>query len=747
MMFALCSIVMANWFRPLVTPYKSEAKLMARTITTSKSTYIPNEVFDAEIDLQATYDNPFDSNDVNVRIIVENPDQTVTEQRGFFTMSGSRDKAEGKERIQLTKPHWRARLSFAKPGQYRISALVKDRSGTSLTNSLTITIEDKQPETGFVRISETDHRYFQLSTGESYYPIGLNLCWGGDEGTFAYDRWLDEMQKNGMNFFRLWLSPAWATFATELGGKSREGRGLGVYSLENLWKLDYVLDAARKRGMKVKLCFESYNILRDKDASNYWEQTPHNAENGGPLVSPQSFWTSPEISKLFKQKLDYLVARYGADPAVFAWEFWNEVDLTRNFPAAEAKDWHQEMATYLRKIDPYKHLISTSFANSMGTKEIDLLPEMDFTQTHNYNSPDVLSQVAIQQSRKGSWGKPHYVSEIGADSGGPRGDDDPKGYQIHDPLWLSICMGSSASAQPWWWDNYIEPKQLFPIFGVAANFVKGIDWQNEQFRQTTPKLKFIDPTNAKGRKDLSIGGGPVEWKESEFNRPRTVTVSSAGAKGQLPLAGNLHGLKSHPDWHNPVTFNTEFDRPTVLEVSVGGVSGYGGAALAIEINGSRYLTRNFDDPDGEQKTDTLNQYGGTYRVTIPAGKRKVVVKNIGTDWMNVSYRFKDALPATTPPIVTWGTVGNTVALAWLRHEDRTWRRICALKESTKPVPATSLQLSGLASGNWRIELWDTWSGKIISSTTQRVKINGLLNADIPIIEHDIALKAVKVVTP
>ena len=77
---------------------------------------------------------------------------------------------------------------------------------------------------------------------------------------------------------------------------------------------------------------------------------------------------------------------------------------------------------------------------------------LDYVQSHHYNSPDLAVTLANAQSNKAAYNKPHYVGEIGADSGGLRSADDPQGLQVHDPLWVTIATGGSGAAQSWWWD-------------------------------------------------------------------------------------------------------------------------------------------------------------------------------------------------------------------------------------------------------------------------------------------------------
>lgn len=52
---------------------------------------------------------------------------------------------------------------------------------------------------------------------------------------------------------------------------------------------------------------------------------------------------------------------YAHSSSVFAWEFFNEVDITDDYTSAVQAAWVAEMADYVHEIDPYRHLVSTSF--------------------------------------------------------------------------------------------------------------------------------------------------------------------------------------------------------------------------------------------------------------------------------------------------------------------------------------------------------------------------------------------------
>jgi hypothetical protein len=175
-------------------------------------------------------------------------------------------------------------------------------------------------------------------------------------------------------------------------------------------------------------------------------------------------------------------------------------------------------------------------------------------------------------------------------------------------------------------------------------------------------------------------------------------------------------------------------------VDVGGVSGWGGAALRIEVDGQPALTNTFPNTNPPDRHDTLNQYNRAYAADIPAGRHTVRVENTGPDWFYCSFRFAGALERLQPPLKAWAVVGRETAVAWVRVEARTWRRVCALKEQIPPAPPSILVLPGLAKGEWEAELWDTWAGKPLQSFRANVPSSGEARIALPAIEKDLAVK-------
>src|SRR5690606_20912409 len=143
-----------------------------------------------------------------------------------------------------------------------------------------------------------------------------------------------------------------------------------------------------------------------------WEHNPYNARNGGPLASPEEFFTDERAKRLTQQRYRYIVARYGYRTNLLAWELFNEVDLTDGYDADAVSAWHREMAAYIKAIDPFGHPVTTSFSNPLLDPKVWSLPEIDFTNTHFYNATDMAASVTDHDARKfAAYGKATFTAE------------------------------------------------------------------------------------------------------------------------------------------------------------------------------------------------------------------------------------------------------------------------------------------------------------------------------------------------
>ncbi len=668
------------------------------------------------------YDNPFDPAQVDLVAEFRTPSGAVILVPGFYHTPYERSRGQWGEEVLTRAGPGLFRVRFSPnedPGVYTYRVVTSDPRGTRELGSGSFTVTES-PHPGFIRRSARAPRYFEFDSGAPYFPIGLNMCWPRAQGTYDYDVWMASLAEHGGNYIRLWLVNEWNPLGLENRAGAGPGNGLGRYSQEAAWRIDYLLDLAERLGIKVLMCIDSFNSLDAQGIYGNWHLSPYNAANGGPCQHPREFFTHEEAKRLFRQRLRYLVARWGHSPAVLAWEFWNEVDIVTAYDSAAVAAWHAEMARYLRELDPWDHLITTSFARTEGDPAVDGLPEMDFVQSHNYGSADVASTISRYSADKAAaYGKPHFFGEFGTDVFGEGNTSDPQGLHLHNGLWSAMLSGDAGTAMLWWWDSYVHPRNLYPRFAALAAFADGVDWPGEDHQPAhIGPLRFLPAQEPSSYPSLTIEPTCESWQDrAPCNQPHEYTVDNDGSVTNLELLSRVqHGLVNHPNKHNPATFQVTYPGDGTFEVIVHGVSGWGGAALRIYLNGSQALAAEFPDelPDDHE---TMHQYDGAYAIDVPAGAHTILVENTGTDWFLVSYRLTNYI--TVPNLRVLGLANETSALLWVQNRENTWWNL-AHGVSPAPCGAAEIELRGITPGDYDIEQWDTRAGAVtdvVSSTS------------------------------
>lgn len=504
--------------------------------------------------------NPFDPAELALDLELSAPSGTTTTRPGFYFQDfADNDGAPG---AALGRPEWRSRFLPTESGQWRWrwNITLPTRNLHSAWRELMIGPAANDWH-GLVRVSAKDARFLAFEDGTSYLPIGENIGWY-DTDVREYRTWLDKLKAVQANYFRVWLA-SWG-FAPEW--TSPEGSTLGDYTarLDRLWALDRVFELAAERNLRLMLCLH-YHGAYSSNTNSEWADNPLNAKNGGPLQKAADFFTNATAAELSKRRLRYLVARYGAEPALLAWELFNEVDLTDQHSPQVLAAWHRQMAAELRRLDPYPHLISTStsqVASLYGIeKALYSLPEIDFAQVHEYGGPlgkeDFISRIPSLAASFAAYGKPVFFSELGVDSRGAAETlaADPLFIGLHDLLWVPLFAPSLGSGMTWWWDNVIEPENLYGQWAPLAEFVKGIAWDDEAFVTASfgaghaVKPITVFALNGKTSSLLWIKNGENDYRNGGDNAPvegATLDLSALPAGAYEALWLDPYGLRSYP---------------------------------------------------------------------------------------------------------------------------------------------------------------------------------------------------------
>lgn len=401
------------------------------------------EKFELTIDLKAKYQNPFDQADVALDAHFVTPNGTEQIVPGFLWWQCERSQQGNSRRREQVRPtgraEWRVRYCPTMPGDYRYWLVLDDGTNRVQTEPASFRAVASEHR-GMVRIAKDNPLYFEHDDGTPYFGIGENVCWPGPLGTYDYDNYWKKLAEHGANYARLWIGPFDAFTLERVARGANDAAGLGRYDLVNSWRLDYVIDLAEQRHLKLMYCIDSFNSLRIKPSHAMWNNCPYNAANGGPCQRPEEFFTNPEAKKLFKRRLRYIVARWSYSPAILSWEFWNEVNIIEKYISADSVAWHREMARYLRKLDPYNHLITTSWAGTVGDPNVDALPEMDYIQSHQYGARDAAAfMIEVCHQKTLRFGKPHYFGEFGTGTQAEGTREDTTGIHLHNGLWSGVA--------------------------------------------------------------------------------------------------------------------------------------------------------------------------------------------------------------------------------------------------------------------------------------------------------------------
>ncbi|MGH7973384.1 MAG: cellulase family glycosylhydrolase, partial [Limisphaerales bacterium] len=340
---------------------------------------------------------------------------------------------------------------------------------------------------GLARVETKGKRYFCFDDGTPLFLRGLCCCWYGKRGTQDYDDWLKAYEQAGINYIRIWMWPEAFGIEWDRGDRLH-------YRMDNAWRLDRVLAQAERRGILVMLCLDYHGMFEVKPdfwgGNNYWPRHPYNAANGGPCQTQNDFFTNPDAKRLYEKRLRYIVARWGAFPNILAWEFFNEIDNEYKYlKHADVVAWHRDMGRRLRSLDPYHHLVTSSFTGGSERPDLYSLEEMDFAQYHSYNEKHPARMMAEKSSRFfEKYNKPFFVSEYGTDWKGWKPDTDPHLRALHQAIWSGAFTGAAGTGMTWWWES-IHSANLYPHWSALNAFLRGTgvarsDMRPAKFSQT-----------------------------------------------------------------------------------------------------------------------------------------------------------------------------------------------------------------------------------------------------------------------
>jgi len=285
-------------------------------------------MLELSLGLELEVDNPYDPGEVVVDVELTRPDGGVVLHPAYF---------DGED--------WRWRYRPTVEGEHSGLILVDGEAVESLTFHVEPSVEP-----GPIR---PDGHGFRHADGAPFVALGLNLGWSAGGGTDDYERWFGELAAHGGTFARVWF--------THFTDQDPEWPELGRMDPEASANIDTILDLAEAHGVLLMPVLWQHSELESSMWSS-WDGNPYNAANGGPCADSACFFEDPEALALQGAYLRYCVARWGAHPAVGAWEVMNEIDGIVGVESDVTAAWAAAHAETLRDLEDGLHPVSFSYS-------------------------------------------------------------------------------------------------------------------------------------------------------------------------------------------------------------------------------------------------------------------------------------------------------------------------------------------------------------------------------------------------
>jgi len=428
-----------------------------------------------DINTGAAFTNPYNPKDITLDMVLVSPSGKPVVLPCYF------------ERGDTTASLWKARFAPQEAGKYSYFFRMQNRSGQveSLKGYFIVQPSSKP---GFLH--KNTLWTFKFDNGQLFRGIGENVGWESrsfENPKWTYDYLLPTLSKNGANFFRTWMCYwnmplEWQKVAST----KRYSNTDKYFNPGAIKRMDELVHLTDSLHLYFMLTLDWHGHLMEGGG---WKNSPYNVINGGPAKTPTEFFTLRSARDKYKNKLRYVVARWGYSTSIAAFEFFNEIDNAAFngadsilIPHAAITQWHDEMSRYLKDIDPYGHMVTTSISHRdiMG---MNSLAYIDFNQKHIYKHTEKIPGIYPDYIK--DFGKPYVVAEFGY----RWEDDDPKygegfDYDYKRGLWYGLFSPTPILPMTWWWELF-DTRSMTPYFNgvrqISDEMLKAGNGTFEQF--------------------------------------------------------------------------------------------------------------------------------------------------------------------------------------------------------------------------------------------------------------------------
>lgn len=452
-----------------------------------------------EIDIEVVqkFDNPYMQEEIALDMLITTPSQKEQILPCYFVSKKSNNLS-----------CWKARYTPQESGiyQYKIQLI---KSGIKKDTSKVERFEvNKSAEPGFLHTKS--NWILAFDNGQPFRGIGENICWesrDNDDSKFFkklhekserynYDYLLTEFAKNGGNFFRTWIC-SWNLPIDYEGpfNNSRYTKSDEFYNPDALARMDYLIELSEELNLYIMLTLGQGGYL---------------IKERGVVDTAEDFFVDKQARAWYKNRLRYIVARWGYSTSIAMWEFINEVDNIQfrnsNNPI-DSKfivDWHDEMSTYIKQIDPYCHIVTTSISHR-DIEGLNSIANMDINQKHIYNKTSSIPTEIERYVQE--FGKPYIIGEFGREWDWSKNFDDfshEMDIDFKRGLWYGLFSPTPVIPMSWWWE-YFDTRGMTPYFRAVRKISdRMLAAGNGSFEPLSIEVENVDAFGVKCGKEIFV---------------------------------------------------------------------------------------------------------------------------------------------------------------------------------------------------------------------------------------------------
>ncbi|MDP4209317.1 MAG: DUF5060 domain-containing protein [Bacteroidota bacterium] len=457
---------MKKYYLPILLLFLTGQMVFAQitrvTLLTKKAVQYHKTEWD--IRLVETWQNPYLQEEVSLDMLLVSPSGKKLTLPCYFESGKS-----GKESV------WKARFAPQEAGKYKCSFRLS-KAGVAVNTSKLMNFSSvASKDNGFLH--PKSNWVLQFDNGKPFRGVGENICWESrakddskffkklhENSRFNYNYMLSELAKNGGNFYRTWISSFNLPLDWKRGFNStRYTPSDNYYNPSAICKIDSMVNLADSLKVYIMLTLGpgAYGL-----------------REGGFSPSAADFFVNPKSKERYKNRLRYIIARWGYSTSICAWELFNEIDNiqfgNKNNPisADSIVQWHDEMSTYIKQTDPYKHLVTTSISHR-DLKGLNSLVNIDINQKHIYKNTASIPSTIVQYEN--DFKKPYVIGEYSFEWDWSKNFDDyaeDMDLDFKRGLWYGMFSPTPILPLSWWWE-YFDNRGIIPYF-------KGVKEINDQ---------------------------------------------------------------------------------------------------------------------------------------------------------------------------------------------------------------------------------------------------------------------------